>query len=159
MFYCIAGSVDGTFKSITRLWAQLFTLMLEYHGIHIGACLGWLPNKTVQSYYIFIYLIFQAFKENADYIQQEYGVSTLRLKQIRCDFEKSIHLAFGYFHLSGCFFHFTQECCTFSFVNVIIIILGHLEKSPGGRPLESLHERCRSERFCKSPPIHSLLAS
>ena len=105
---CKRGSVDGTFKAITRFWQQLFILMVEYRGIHLPVAFAWLPNKTAVSYYVFLWLLLNAFTENSSQISQLYGKSTLRLRQLKCDFEVSIHIGFEMFRLSGCYFHFTQ---------------------------------------------------
>ena len=105
---CKRASVDGTFRSITRFWKQIFILMTEYQGVHIPIALAWLPDKSAMSYYVFLWLILNCFRENRESISQLYGQATLRLKKIKCDFEVGIHLGFEMFHLSGCYFHFSQ---------------------------------------------------
>ena len=44
---CKRGSVDGTFRSITRFWKQIFILMVEYEGLHIPIAMGWLPGWSI----------------------------------------------------------------------------------------------------------------
>lgn len=70
--------------------------------------MAWLPDKTALSYYTCLAMILLAFKEKKDEIHSLYGRSTLRLRKIKCDFEASIHLGWGMFTLSGCYFHYTQ---------------------------------------------------
>ena len=48
-------SVDGTFKSITKNWAQLFIIMCEHQGVHIPVAMAWLQDKTTLSYYTLHY--------------------------------------------------------------------------------------------------------
>ena len=57
---CKRGSVDGTFKAITRFWRQLFILMVEYRGIHLPVAFGWLPDKSAISYFVFLWLVLNA---------------------------------------------------------------------------------------------------
>ena len=45
------GSVDGTFRSCTVLWKQLFIVMVEIRGVFIPILFAWLPDKTTASYY------------------------------------------------------------------------------------------------------------
>ena len=105
---CKRGSVDGTFRSITRFWKQIFILMVEYEGLHIPIAMGWLPDKTAMSYYVFLWLVLSSFKERSEAIHDHYGSSKLKLRKVKCDFEVSIHLGFEMFNLSGCYFHFSQ---------------------------------------------------
>ena len=101
-------SVDGTFKSITKNWAQLFIIMCEHQGVHIPVAMAWLPDKTTLSYYTTLFLLLYTFRQHSEAIQMQCGSSNLKLKRIRCDYEEAIHLGFGRFHLSGCFFHYSQ---------------------------------------------------
>ena len=82
--------------------------MLEYKGSFLPMAMAWLPDKTALSYYTCLALLLLAFKEKKDEIQSMYGRSTLRLRKIKCDFEASIHIGWGMFSLSGCYFHYTQ---------------------------------------------------
>ena len=43
---CRNGSVDGTFKSMSKQWKQLFIMMVEYRGAFIPVAFGWLPDKS-----------------------------------------------------------------------------------------------------------------
>ena len=108
---CTRGSVDGTFRCITKLWRQLFIVMVEYNGLHLPIAMAWLPDKTAVSYYVCLWLILQAFQAHSEEIKSLYGSSKLRLRKIKSDFEISIHLAFEMFHLSGCYFHYSQVKC------------------------------------------------
>ena len=92
-------SVDGTFKSITKNWAHLCA-----QGVHIPVAMAWLPDKTTLSYYTTLFLLLYTFRQHSEAIQMQCGSSNLKLKRIRCDYEEAIHLGFGRFRLSGCFF-------------------------------------------------------
>ena len=106
---CKYGSVDGTFKSMTKKWKQLFVFMVDYKGTFVPVAFGWLPNKTTVSYHIFLLLVLSKFKAEKEKIGKLFGRSTLKLKKIKLDFEISIHKAFEVlFKLSGCYFHFSQ---------------------------------------------------
>ena len=105
---CKRGSVDGTFRSCTRHWRQIFIIMVEFKGSFLPVAMAWLPDKTALSYYTCLALLLLAFKGKKDEIHSLYGRSTLRLRKIKCDFEASIHIGWGMFTLSGCYFHYTQ---------------------------------------------------
>ena len=64
------GSVDGTFRSCTTLWKQLFIIMVEIRGVFIPIVFAWLPDKTTASYYACLFLIMSAFCEHSDEINQ-----------------------------------------------------------------------------------------
>ena len=103
------GSVDGTFKSMTSRWRQLFVFMLNYRGSFIPIAFGWLPNKRPVSYHIFVYLILSKFLQSREVISEDFGSTTFKLRKVRLDFEISIHFAFNrYFKIMGCFFHFSK---------------------------------------------------
>ena len=87
---CKLGSVDGIFKAITRFWQQLFILMVAPRGIHLPVAFAWLPDKTAVSYYV---------SSSGSYTMpslkiplKSLQVNTVRLRQIKCDFEVSIHI-------------------------------------------------------------------
>ena len=104
---CRSGSVDGTFKAMSKQWKQLFILMVDYKGAFIPVAFGWLPNKTEVSYHIFIVMVMEAFYAQREQNLLLFGRSKLKLKKIKLDFEKAIHNALGVlFSLKGCFFHF-----------------------------------------------------
>ena len=85
------GSVDGTFKCMSRLWHQLFVLMVEYRGDWFPVAFGWLPNKEALSYHIFFLLLLGEFKFRSEEIKQLYGKNKLRLRKLKLDFEVAMH--------------------------------------------------------------------
>lgn len=104
---CRAGSVDGTFKAMSKQWKQLFIFLVCYKGAFIPIAFGWLPDKSEVSYHIFTVLVMEAFYSQREKTFELFGKSGLRLKKIKLDFEKAIHNALGsLFSLKGCFFHF-----------------------------------------------------
>ena len=105
---CLRGSIDGTFRSVTKLWRQILILMVEYNGLFIPIAFGWLPDKSAISYYVFMWLLLKCFKDNENAIAAIYGRRGLRLRKLKCDFEPALHIGFESFHLSGCYFHFSQ---------------------------------------------------
>ena len=42
---CKFGSVDGTFKSMTKNWKQLFVFMVDYKGTFVPVAFRWLPIR------------------------------------------------------------------------------------------------------------------
>ena len=102
------GSVDGTYRSCTILWKQMFIVMVEVRGVFIPIAFAFLPDKTTASYYVCLFLILSAFCEHSEEIHQLYGQSSLALRKIKCDFEIGIHLGWQMFRISGCYFHYTQ---------------------------------------------------
>ena len=106
---CKYGSVDGTFKAMTKKWKQLFVFMVNYRGSFLPVAFGWLPDKTSLSYHVFLFLLLQKFKNERDNIVNLYSRGSLKLRKIKLDFEVAIHRAFEVvFKLSGCYFHFSQ---------------------------------------------------
>ena len=104
---CRNGCVDGTFKSMSKQWKQLFIMMVNYRGAFIPVAFGWLPDKSEISYHVFLVLLLEAFRGQKGEILELFGRCNLKLKKIKLDFEKAIHNAFGsLFILKGCFFHF-----------------------------------------------------
>jgi hypothetical protein len=105
---CRNGSVDGTFKSMTKMFKQLFIMMVKYEGPFVPIAFGWLPNKHTVSYHIYLLLLLKFRLENKA-VFEIFGRSKLRLKKITLDFEFAIDKAFGcIFKLRGCFFHYSQ---------------------------------------------------
>ena len=103
----LQGSVDGTFRTVSRIFKQLFILMLHYKGTNLCVAYGLLPDKNFISYYIFNFLVLQAFRKHESAILELSGRRTIKLQKIRLDFELGIHRAFeGCFRLEGCYFHF-----------------------------------------------------
>ena len=47
---CERGSVDGTFKSICKLWGQMFVWCVKRNGHWIPVVWAWLPDKSLESY-------------------------------------------------------------------------------------------------------------
>ena len=106
---CKNGSVDGTFKAMTRKWKQLFIFMVDYRGAFLPVAFSWLPDKHAISYHISLLLTLSKFKQEQSSIMKIYGRGTLKVKKIKLDFELAIHRAFEpLFKLKGCFFHFSQ---------------------------------------------------
>ena len=98
MAVCKYGSVDGTFKAMTKKWKQLFVFMVNYNGSFLPVAFGWLPDKTALSYHVFLLLLMQKFK-----------MEHKNIVKLKLDFENAIHRAFEViFNIRGCFFHFSQ---------------------------------------------------
>ena len=51
---CERGSLDGTFKSCAKLWKQQCVFMLKSKKHWIPVVFGWLPDKTEESYKVYI---------------------------------------------------------------------------------------------------------
>ena len=106
---CRWGSVDGTFKASTRHWKQLFVMLCNYKGTWIPVAFGWLPDKGLLSYQLFVILTMEAFQAHSSEIQTIFGRSVLKLRKVKMDFELNIIKAFGVlFRIRGCLFHFSQ---------------------------------------------------
>ena len=106
---CKYGSVDGTFKAMTKKWKQLFVFMVNYQGSFLPVAFSWLPDKTALSYHVFLLLLLQKFKLEHETIVKLYNRGGLKLRKIKLDFESAIHRALEViFKLRGCFFHFSQ---------------------------------------------------
>ena len=56
------GSVDGTFKSVSKHWRQLFIFLCEYKEAYLPVCFAWLPDKTKLSYHVMLLLLMIEFK-------------------------------------------------------------------------------------------------
>ena len=106
---CKYGSVDGTFKAMTKKWKQLFVFMVNLNGAFLPVAFGWLPDKSVISYHIFLVLLLNKFKQEGKAIEGLFGRSSLKLRKVKLDFELAIHRAFEVlFKLRGCYFHLSQ---------------------------------------------------
>ena len=106
---CKWASVDGTFKSSSRQWKQLFVMLCNYQGTWLPIAFGWLPDKSFASYQIFLILLLEAFRNNSTRIQSIYGRNKLKVKKVKMDFEVNIIRAFDtLFVIKGCLFHFSQ---------------------------------------------------
>ena len=57
------GSVDGTFKSISKHWKQLFIFLCEYKKAYLPVCFSWLPDKTSLSYHVMLLLLLTTFRK------------------------------------------------------------------------------------------------
>ena len=93
------SSVDGTFKSSSKLWTQQFIWMTKSKGFWMPCAFGWLPDKSEISYKIFFYLIQKK--------MEELGLNLL-VKSVLCDFEINILKAIDVMlqaPVLGCFFH------------------------------------------------------
>ena len=108
MTQCCLTSLSQTFLySISKQWYQLFIFLLEYKGSYQPVAFGWLPDKTVTSYGVFLYLLLAEFRARGEEIEAMYGSRTLKLEKVKMDFELSIHRAFSPLaQIKGCFFHF-----------------------------------------------------
>ena len=107
---CKYGSVDGTFQSSTKKWKQLFVFMVNFNGAFLPIAFGWLPDKSVISYHVFLELLLRKFKQENKAIEELYGREGLKLRKIKLDFDLDIHRAFEpLFKLRGCYFHLSQE--------------------------------------------------
>ena len=98
---CRHGNVDGTFKSIPRNWTQLFIWMLDFEKAAVPVCFGWLPDKTLVSYYTFVFLVLWTFRKYNKEICSKLSRSRaiIKLQKIKCDFETNIHTAFSMFRV------------------------------------------------------------
>ena len=81
-----------TGKSCTKHRKQIFIIMVEFMGSFIPVAMAWLADKSALSYYSCLAMLLIAFRGKRDEIQSLYRRSTLRLRQIKCDFEAAIHL-------------------------------------------------------------------
>ena len=88
---CKYGSVDGTFKAMTKKWKQLFVFIVNYRGSFLPVAFGWLPDKSVLSYHLFLLLLLQKFKSEHDKIVHLYSRGALKLRKIKLDYELAIH--------------------------------------------------------------------
>ena len=98
----LKGSVDGTFKSSTKLFCQNFTLMVKHLDTWLAVAHGWLPDKSEVSYKLFFILLKEELERR--------GLK-LNLSEIISDFEIGIIKAIDDIvgcPVSGCFFHFSQ---------------------------------------------------
>ena len=97
------SSVDGTFKAIPVLWKQMFIWMIRFSGFWIPVAWGWLPDKSLQSYKVFFYMMLEELKRRN---------IPLNIKEFISDFELNIlksadEMLPGIFIL-GCFFHISK---------------------------------------------------
>ena len=92
MAVCKYGSVDGTFKAMTKKWKQLFVFMVNYNGSFLPVAFGWLPDKTALSYHVFLLLLMQKFKMEHENIVKLYNRGGLKLRKIKLNFESAIHV-------------------------------------------------------------------
>lgn len=101
---CKRGSVDGTFRSACKMWHQQFIWMVKRNGHWIPVVWGWLPDKSLTSYKVFLTMVVDYLKEAAiPFIMEE----------IISDFELNIYKAIddvlGYqVKVKGCFFHLAK---------------------------------------------------
>ena len=97
------SSVDGTFKAIPVLWKQLFIWMIKKSGFWIPVCWAWLPDKNLQSYKVFFFLVLEELKRRK---------IKFNLKEVISDFEINIQKAATEMMIGivilGCFFHLSK---------------------------------------------------
>ena len=108
-----SGNIDGTFKSQSKQYKQLFIFQVSFKDRNgtaqtVPVAFGWLPDKLFWSYYKFILMILLEFDRQRPAILELTGSQSIKLRSIKCDFETNIHKAFSMFALEGCFFHYTQ---------------------------------------------------
>ena len=106
---CKSGYVDGTFKSQSRNWKQLFVVMVDYCDTAIPIMFCWLPDKKFISYYMVVFFLFFCFNKYRDEIRNLTGKDLIRLRKIKCDFEWNIHRAFSLFKVFKMFYFSTID--------------------------------------------------
>ena len=93
-------SIDGTFKSSSKLWSQQFIWLTKSKGFWVPSAFGWLPDKSEESYKVLFLLIIKKMKE--------LGLD-IKVQSVHCDFELNILKACDTMLkvlVCGCFFHF-----------------------------------------------------
>ena len=93
-------SIDGTFKSSSKLWSQQFIWLTKSKGFWVPSAFGWLPDKSEESYKVFFLLIIKKMKE--------LGLD-IKVQSVLCDFELNILKVCDTMLkvlVCGCFFHF-----------------------------------------------------
>ena len=78
--FCRKANVDGTFKTMSQLFTQLYVLLVEYKKTAIPSCMGMLPDKRRLSYHCFVLMMLLEFG-------RRFGVDRLKLEKIKMDFE------------------------------------------------------------------------
>ena len=82
---------------MSELWTQLFLMLGNFEGHYLPICFGFLPDKTLKSYYIFLFMLLSGFKKLRPEISKTHPRAKLKLKVIKSDYELGIHQAFGSF--------------------------------------------------------------
>jgi len=95
---------DGTFKSVPKLFMQLYTLHCSYLGQVMPMVYALLPDKKCGTYVRFFRLL------------QEFGIENdinFSPKHMQIDFEmsviKAVKIVFPNIKITGCYFHFSQS--------------------------------------------------
>jgi hypothetical protein len=95
---------DGTFKSVPKLFLQLYALHCSYLGQVMPMVCALLPDKKCNTYVRFFRLL------------QEFGIENqinFSPKHIQIDFEmsviKAVKIVFPNIKVTGCYFHFSQS--------------------------------------------------
>ena len=78
--FCRKANVDGTFRTMSQLFEQLYVFLVEYKKTAIPCCMGFLPDKKRISYHVFVLMILLEFRER-------FGSEKLRLEKVKMDFE------------------------------------------------------------------------
>ena len=91
------GNIDGTFKSQSRQWKQLFVVLVDFCGASIPILFAFLPDKTEMSYFMVVFFLFFAFNKYRDEIKKLTGKDLISLRKLKSDFEIAIHRAFECF--------------------------------------------------------------
>ena len=79
---------------MSQLWTQLFLLLGQFNDQHLPICFGWLPDKSFQSYFVFLLLLLRGFQKFRPEILTLLPRANLKLKVIKSDYEQAIHQAF-----------------------------------------------------------------
>ena len=98
----LKSSVDGTFKSACTHWGQSFIWMLKVNGHWVPAVHAWLPDKTEESYKVFLLLVKEKLEELS---------IPLNISAVISDFEMAILKSIDEMlavPIEGCFFHFSK---------------------------------------------------
>ena len=95
--------MDGTFKSIPRLFTQLFTIHSQYreHIVPLVYCL--LPDKKRETYYNVLDIIKRKLAEMELVFDPDYVISDFETAQIG-----AVSTQLPRTHQRGCLFHFSQ---------------------------------------------------
>ena len=90
--FCRKANVDGTFRTMSQLFEQLYVFLIEYKKTAVPCCMGFLPDKKRLSYHVFVLMILLEFRKR-------FGVEKLRLEKVKMDFELGmVHLKFESLH-------------------------------------------------------------
>ena len=99
--FCHKANVDGTLRTMSQLFEQLYMFLVEYKETSISCYMGVLPVKKRMSYHAFVLMILLEFHER-------FESEKLRLKKVKMAFElglmhsnQSIFVRFNFPFFSG----------------------------------------------------------